>query len=436
MRITQQLSQVGQILSKKRLFVLLAVAIAFFPFLFQPVLTQQPVTVTVLLQSGEASQWEPLVTEFEQQNPDIRLEIIQGPFATDAVEDLYTSSFLLGNSPYDLVYMDVVWVPKFAAAGWLLDLSERVSPSELEQYLEGDVRGGMYQGNLYRMPLRSDAGMLYYRTDLLEAAGYSPPQTFEELLQIARELQTQGAVPWGYLWQGKQYEGLSAMFVEVLAGFGAFWVDPDTLAVGLDEPEAIQAVEFLRSTIEIGISPPGVTTYTEEETRRLFQSGNAAFLRNWPYVFGLAADSPIAGEFSIKPMVHLPGQRSGACLGGWGLGIASSSPHPDEAWRVIEFFSSEAAQQPFILETGYVPSLRSLFTNPEIVAKFNHYPQLLAVLENAVLRPPIAQYAQASDILQRYLSAAITNSMTPEAAMRSAAEETRRLLGESAVGAG
>jgi hypothetical protein len=85
--------------------------------------------------------------------------------------------------------------------------------------------------------------------------------------------------------QGAQYEGLPAMFVEVLEGFGGFWVNPDTNEVGLDKPEAIKAVEFLRNVIDRGIAPPGVTTYREEDTRRLFLSGDTAFLRNEFYLF-------------------------------------------------------------------------------------------------------------------------------------------------------
>ncbi|OKH26841.1 ABC transporter substrate-binding protein [Hydrococcus rivularis NIES-593] len=395
-----------------------------------PAFTQQVVTVSVLMHAPEAAEWKPSVEEFHQTHPNIRIEVIEGPNDADQREDLYTSSFLLGNSPYDLVFMDVTWASKFAAAGWLMDLSDRLSPEQLSAFLEGDVNGGRYQGKLYRIPLRSDAGMLYYRKDLLEQAGYEPPETFAELVEISRSLQQQGLVDWGYLWQGKQYEGLSAMFVEILKGYGGFWVDPQTLEVGLDRPEAIQAVQFLRSTIEKGISPPGTTTYTEEETRLLFQNGKAAFLRNWPYVFSLAAQegSAIIGKYGIKPMVHAPGRDSGACQGGWGLGIAKTSQHPDEAWKVIEFLTSEEIQRKFILATGKVPSLKSLFNDPTVVAKYPHYPQLLEVIENAALRPPIAQYAQASDILQRYLSAAIANRLSPEKAMKAAADETRRLL--------
>ena len=400
-------------------------------FFILPALTQQPVTVTILLNAIEVSQWAPLVKEFEAKNPDIRLEIVEGPNATDLVENLYTSAFLLGDSPYDLVYMDIVWTPKFAAAGWLMDLSNRISSEQLADFLAEDVNGGRYQGGLYRIPVRSDVGMLYYRKDLLEQGGYQPPETFTQLMQISQDLQKQGKAKWGYLWEGRQYEGAAATFVEALQGYGGFWINPNTGNVGLDQPAGVQAVEFLRDTIQQGVSPAGVITYGEEEVRRLFQVGEAVFMRSWPYAWplGNSADSPTRGKFAIKPMVHDLGKNSGACQGGWGLGIAKTTKHPEAAWRAIAFFSSEAVQRQLVLATGYVPSRRSLFNDPQIVAKYSHYPAMLEVVEKSVLRPPIPQYAQASDILQRYLSAALTGKLSPERAMKAAADETRRLLG-------
>ncbi len=407
------------------------IAMVSIPLLIVVVQSQQPVTINVLVWALESAQMEDYVEDFNQQHPDIELNIIEGPNETDQVEDLYTSAFLLGDSPYDLVYMDIIWTPKFAAAGWLKDLSDYVSQQELDQFLEGDVQGGMYQGNLYRMPFRTDAGMLYYRTDWLEQAGYEPPDTFSELIEISQSLQEQDYTDWGYLWQGKQYEGLSAMFVEILEGFDAFWVDPETLEVGLDEPNAIAAARFLRNTIVQGVSPPGVTTYEEGATRRMFQNGEAAFLRNWPYVYKSASDSEIAGKFDIKPMVHTPQGNSGACQGGWGFGIASDTQHPDKAWQVIEYFTQRDIQKEHALQHGYVPTRKDLFDDPDLVEKYEYLPDLLEVLENAVLRPPIAQYAQASDILQRHLSAAISGTVTPEKAMNRAARETRSLLERS-----
>lgn len=398
----------------------------------QPALTQERVTITALINAGEVPQWKELIVkDFEKENPGIHLEIIEAPNATDLTENLYTAAFILGDSPYDLVYMDVIWTGKFAAAGWLLDLSDRIPEDELKAFMDKDVEAGRYKGKLYRIPLRSDAGMLYYRTDLLEQIGAKPPETFEDLIKTSQQLQKKKATRWGYVWQGAQYEGLPAMFVEILEGFGGFWVNSETNEVGLDQPEAIKAVEFLRSVIDKSISPPGVTSYREEDTRRLFVSGESAFLRNWPYVWATANEegSEIKGKVGIKPMVHIPGAKSGACLGGWGMGIAKTSKHPQEALKAIQYFTSKEAQRRFTLETASISSRQDLFSDPEIITKYPHYPKFQKLVESAVLRPPIAQYAQSSDILQRYLNAALSNrSLSVEKTMKAAANETRNLL--------
>lgn len=419
-------------LSHRRNLAAVAIAVALGVVLYAKVaLTQQPVQLNVMMSALDAAQAQSVVQRFEEQHSNIRVNLIEGPNATNLIEDLYTSSFLLGDSPYDLIAMDVVWLPKFAAANWLIDLTDRIPEEELSDFLPADLDGGRYEGRLYRLPYRTDAGMLYYRTDLLEEAGLEPPETFEDLLTASRTIQEAGGATWGYVWQGRQYEGLAAMFVEVLAGSGGFWINPDTLEVGLDGPEAIEAINFLRSTIGDGVSPPGVTTYQEEEARRLFQGGNAVFMRNWPYAFplGNSDESPIQGRFNIKPMVHAPGQDSAGAIGGWGLGISSTTAHPDEALEVVRFFASEEAQKLMALENGYLPTRASLYSDADILERYPYYSGLLEVVQNGVLRPPVAQYAQASDILQRYLSSALTGRTTPENAMQSAANETRTLLG-------
>lgn len=398
------------------------------------VMAQQPVVLNMLMLAPDIESFrEGMAKDFEAKNPGIRINLVEGPNSANLVEDLYSSAFLLGDSPYDLVILDIIWTPKFAAAGWLLDLTDRISKEELKAFTVQDVEGGRYKDRIYRIPIRSDVGILYYREDLLKAAGFEPPQTFQDLIKISQALQQQDKVDWGFVWQGRQYEGLATVFVEVLEGYGGFWINSDTQEVGLDQPEAIQSVEFLRNTIEKGISPPGVTTYIEEDSRRLFQSGQVAFLRNWPYVWPLAnqPNSTLKGKVALKPMVHAPGETSGACLGGWGLGIAKSSSHKEEAWKAVQYFMSGEAQKRFILGSGFVPSRKELFTDPEIVAKYPYFPQLLQIAQKAVLRPAIPQYAQASDILQRYLSSVLSGRLSPEQAMKAAASETRNLLSRS-----
>ncbi len=370
------------------------------------------VGLSILMEPDGTGVWRDLVAEFNRGNPGEPIRLIEGPPATNTREDLYSTAFLSGDASYDIVFCDSIWVAKFAAAGWLLDLSERISESDRSDFLPVELRAGSYEGKIYRMPAFTDAGLLFYRKDLVQ----QPPETFEELLKLASSLQTPDR--WGFLWQGKQYEGLVTVFLEVLWGYGGEWIEPDTREVLLETPEAIRAVDFLKSTVGT-VSPLAVTAYAEEETRNIFQNGRAVFLRNWPYVWTLIQRSGGAfkDDVGVTSMVHAPGQVSAATLGGWGFGISSYSRDPDRAWQFIEFITRPAQLRQVQERQGRIPSRRSLIP-----------PEMLPVLASARPRPAIPEYAQASDILQRWLSAALIGSVTPEQAMREAARETKLLL--------
>jgi multiple sugar transport system substrate-binding protein len=368
--------------------------------------------LSILMEPDGTGVWRELLSEFNGKNPGVRIRLVEGPPATNAREDLYSTSFLSGESSFDIVYCDAIWVPKFAAAGWLRDLTEYLSPEDRGDFFEIELKAGSYRQRLYRIPAFTDVGLLYYRKDLVSI----PPQTFDALVAQAREYQTRDR--WGFLWQGKQYEGLITVYLEILWGFGGDWIDPKTRQVHIDEPEAIEALRFLRNTINV-ISPPGVTSYIEEDTRILFQSGHAVFLRNWPYVWTLIqrSESPISGKVAFTSMVHAPGYSSAATLGGWGYAISSYCPDPKGAWRFVEFMTSARQLSRIQKSMGRVPARKSLV--PEV---------LLSVIDEARMRPPIPEYAQASDILQRWLSAALTNRVPCAVALREAAKETRALL--------
>jgi multiple sugar transport system substrate-binding protein len=393
------------------------------------------VTLSFVVAKNEAESWKPLIEQFETKTS-IRINLANYPEGTDQLKETYITAFK-STKPYDLIYMDIIWVPEFAAQKRLLDLSSEFPRQDLEkEFFRSEVDNGFYNGKLYRIPFRTDVGVLYYRKDLLEGLDNKKLETFEDLIRISQTLQSQQKVEFGYLWQGRHYEGIVAMFVEVLEGYGGFWIKPENHQVGLDAEEAIQAVNFLRETIDKGISPPGITTYEEETTRRLFRDGRAAFMRNWPNVWVEAngENSSISGNIAIQPMVHAKGKKSGACKGGWGFGIAKTTKHKKEAVQAIKFFTSATAQRQFTLSYGGVPSRRKLFLDPKIVAKYSHYPSLLNMIDNYwVARPRIPQYEEASCILQKYLSAALKQPddngyLSPQEAMRSAAQETQKLL--------
>jgi multiple sugar transport system substrate-binding protein len=305
-----------------------------------------------------------------------------------------------------------------------------IEPEERAAFLPAALGAGWFEGHLYRLPVRTDCGLLYWREDWLEQAGRAPPETFDELIASARALQ---APPgrWGFVWQGKQYEGLVCDFLEVLHGHGGYWIDPETGSVGLDESEAMEALTFLRDCVATDpISPPGVATYQEEESRRLFQDGRAVFLRNWPYAWRLAqADgSPLKGKIGAGPMVRSAKGRRTATLGGWGFGISSFSRHPKEALAFVRFASSLVGQRLLCRDTGYAPARTEAYGDSALLAANPFLPTIRRVHEDAVPRPMFPGYALASDILQRQLSSALAGVVTPEIALRRAAAQTRRLV--------
>jgi multiple sugar transport system substrate-binding protein len=218
----------------------------------------------------------------------------------------------------------------------------------------------------------------------------------------------------------------------VLHGFGGFWVDEKTREVGLDRPPALAALEFLRRCRSVErISPPGVTSLKEDESRRLFQDGRAVFLRNWPYVFRLAQapDSPVAGKVGVQLMVHAPGFSGGAALGGWGFGISRFSRRPRLAAEFIRHAVSLEAQRLLCRDTGYAPALAAAYRDPDLLASNPLLAEIRRIHESAVARPAIPQYALASDILQRHLSACLAGLAPADRALADAGRETRLLLG-------
>src|SRR5262245_22977445 len=235
--------------------------------------------LSVLMEPDGTGVWTDIIGRFNNAHPRTPVRLVEGPPSTDAREDMYSTAFLAGRSAYDIVYCDVIWIPKFAAAGWLLDLTSRLLPADANDFLPADLEAGTYNGRLYRIPAFTDAGVLYYRTDLVQR----PPETYQDLVTAASRFQSADRV--GYLWQAKQYEGLVTNYLEVLWGYGGEWITPDRRVL-LDTAEVLEALRFLKSTIGT-ISPRGVNTYSEEETRNLFQNGRSVFMRNWFYAWAL-----------------------------------------------------------------------------------------------------------------------------------------------------
>src|SRR5262249_6157502 len=164
----------------------------------------------VLMEPDGTGVFRDIIGRFNNAHPQIPVRLVEGPPSTDSREDMYSTAFLAGRGAYDIVYCDVIWIPKFAAAGWLLDLTGRLPAADANDFLPADLEAGTYKGRLYRIPAFTDAGILYYRADLVRRW----PEHYQDLVTAASRFQSADRV--GYLWQAKQYEGLVTNYLEVL----------------------------------------------------------------------------------------------------------------------------------------------------------------------------------------------------------------------------
>jgi multiple sugar transport system substrate-binding protein len=371
------------------------------------------------------------LARFAGLRPDIRVVQRATPDAADQRHQLYVQWLNAGASEPDILQLDVVWTPEFAAAGWILDL-DRFRPP-VDSFFPATVTANRWNGRLYAIPWFVDVGMLYWRTDLMR----TPPTSFTELDQDAERARAEHGLPYGLVWQGARYEGLVTVFSEYLGGFGGRILDGGRVTVSA--PPAVRALTTMRDQIyREKLVPPSALTWHEEESRFAFQNGETAFMRNWPYAYALMADSAasrVAGRYAVAPMPAEPGGRPTAALGGAQLAINANSAHPDAAWAVIEYLTRPEQMLERARGVGQFPTRPAMYDDPALAQALAIPPaQARAIIEHAVPRPVTPVYTQLSDILQSYLHRALTRQQEPAAALAQAAKEMQVLLDRVGLG--
>ena len=388
---------------------------------------QRPEEISILMPAPFA---DATVDQVKQFNADhsgrIVLKVIRGPRDTESISDLAISSLLLGTPPFDALLVDVTWLPKYVAADWLQPLDPWFDDADVDALVAGARLGNSVNGDLYRWPFGADVGLLYWRKDLMP----EPPRTASDLIQIASRLRADGKVKEGFVWQGRQYEGLSCNFVEFLSAFGGTWLDPVTGQPNLDSEAARATVLWMQQLISEGTSPLAVSNYAEPESLQAFKAGDAALMRNWPYAWAeLQSDSSaVKGRIGVTTMVAEPGASPAATLGSWGFSLLRGSQHQQSTAEAIRALTSSQAQRDRFLQQGYTPTEASLFEDPELLEASPVLTQLKEALAIAVPRPITPLYAQMSDLLQRQLSGVLTEKRDPDQAMEQLQGATITLL--------
>jgi len=321
-----------------------------------------------------------------------QVNVISTPNSATERLALYQQILAANSADIDVYQIDVIWPG--ILANHFIDLAEHVDQEAVDQHFEAIVQNNTVDDRLVAMPWFTDAGILYYRTDLLDKYGKEPPTTWQELTETAREIQEGERAEGndrmqGFVFQAKAYEGLTCDALEWIDSFGGGQIVTDDGAITINNDNAAAALDLAATWIG-GIAPEGVLNYAEEESRGVFQSGNAVFMRNWPYAWALgnAPDSPITGKIGVSqlPKGGDDGKPTGV-LGGWQLAVSKYSQNAELAVDLVRHLTSADEQKRRAIEGSYNPTIAALYQDEEILAATPFFGALYETFTNAVARP-------------------------------------------------
>ena len=314
-----------------------------------------------------------------------------------------------GTTDVDVYQTDVVWAPQLAE--YFVDLTEPAKDL-VGQHFPSVIESQTAGGKLVALPIFTDAPALFYRSDLLEKYGKEVPKTWAELKETAQVIQdgeraAGQADIWGYVWQGSAYEGLTCNALEWIKSYGGGQIiDPDG-TITVNNPQAVAALDEAKSWIGT-ISPPGVLSHKEEDARGVWQTGNAVFMRNWPYAYGLSAgdDSAVKGKFEVAPLPAGTAEGgSAATLGGWNVAVSKFSTKQEAATDLVLYLASAEAQKMRALMDSHLPTVVALYDDPEIAAAVPLIPRWKDIFANAVPRPSGPTKGKYNEVSAKFWSA-------------------------------
>jgi multiple sugar transport system substrate-binding protein len=358
-----------------------------------------------------------MTEQFQKQNPNIKVNLTF--VAYEALHDKIVAAAPAGT--YDTVLVDVIWPAEFASKKMIVDITDRFPESERSKIFDGALKTTEYQGSYYGVPWILDTKYFFYNKEMLEEAGTAPPETWDAVVEAARALKSQGVVEYPLVWSWAQAEALMCDYATLLGAYGGQFFDEGGKPA-FNTGGGLQALEFMRMTLDEKLSNPASTESLEEDVRRIISQGEAAMALNWTYMFALANDpneSQVAGQIEIA---HTPAGPAGApgVNGSMGIAVSNGSQNQDEAWRYIQFMTSQEVQNQYAKLS--LPIWKSSYEEQEVVEAL---PQVVPVakeqLNDMILRPIVPQYNEVSQDMQVEIQRALTGDKTPKQALDDAA---------------
>ncbi|EPQ4518500.1 extracellular solute-binding protein [Klebsiella variicola] len=367
-----------------------------------------------------------MTSDFEKQHPDVKVNLEFVPY--EALHDKIVAARGAGGNGYDVVLFDAIWPAEFSRFDLLQDVSSRIAADEREKIFPGAMNTVVYQGKTLGMPWILDTKYLYYNKAMLDKAGIkTPPASWQQVMDDAKVLKDKGIVKYPLVWSWSQAEALVCDYTTLVSGFGGSFYQNGKL--DFSTPASLKAVTLMKTSLDQGLSNPASREYLEEDVRKAFSNGDAAFALNWTYMYNMANDpkqSKVAGDVGIVPAPGDTPDKPGAVNDSMGLGIAKASQHPEEAWQYIHYLTSQPVQDKYAKLS--LPVWKASYQDPA-VAKGQE--SLIAAADkslNVMLsRPETADYSRLSNTLQQQLQSVLQGKATPDVALKAVDTSAARL---------
>ncbi|MCH4541853.1 ABC transporter substrate-binding protein [Ochrobactrum sp. A-1] len=355
------------------------------------------------------------IARFEEQTGN-SVTVVAMPSSSSEQFSQYRLWLAAENSDIDVYETDVTWPAQLGDK--FIDLTD-ATKDVTAQFLPVTLQAQRVGGRLVALPFYADAPALFYRKDLLEKYKKDVPKTWSELEATAAEIQEKERAAghadfWGYVFQAKAFEGLTCNALEWFKSSGGGQiVEPDG-TISVNNPQAAAALDMAASWVG-KIAPQGVLTYEEDDTRGIWERGNALFMRNWAYAYplGNSGDSAVKGAFDIAPIPAGPGGKSVATIGGYSLAVSKFSKNREAAIALVKFLNSPESQKHRALQAGFMPTLTALYDDPELVKAQPSMPAWKGLFAHADARPSAPTKAKYNEVSARVWGA-VHNTLSGE----------------------
>ncbi|WP_455814260.1 extracellular solute-binding protein [Pseudomonas graminis] len=367
-----------------------------------------------------------MTSDFEKANPDVTINLEFVPY--EALHDKIIAARGAGSDGYDVVLFDDMWPAEFAKFGLLKDITSQVSADEKAKVFDGAWSTVSWDKKLWGMPWILDTKYLFYNKAMLAKAGIAnPPTTWQQVMDQSKILQDKGIVKYPLVWSWSQAEALVCDYTTLVSAFGGQFYQNGKL--NFSDAGSVKAVTFMKESLDKGVTNPNSREYLEEDVRKVFSNGDAAFALNWTYMYNMANDpkqSKVAGDVGIVPAPsELPGKVA-AMNGSMGLGVTQTSAHQDQAWQYVRYLTSQPVQDKYAKLS--LPVWKSSYDDPAV--QKGQEPLIAAAkksLDVMLMRPITADYSRLSNGLQQQLQQVLQGQQTPQSAMDAVTKSAARL---------